>query len=65
MDEVREAQRLDLRDALRRLGSATVERLSEETVLSVFSVRTRLAERPEWFREGLDGVWRLTAEGVT
>ena len=63
MDPIREGQRLDLRDALRRLGPATAERLSEETVLSAFSVKTRLAERPEWFREGPPGTWRLTPEG--
>lgn len=63
MEVVREGQRLDLRDALRRLRAATAERLSEETVLSAFSVKSRLAERPEWFREGPAGTWRLTPEG--
>lgn len=50
MDEVRLGQAEDLRDALRRLGPATVAGLSAEAVLSVWSVKCRLAERPEWFR---------------
>lgn len=59
MADVRRVQAEDVRDALRRLGPATAERLGEETVLSVWSVKCRLKERPEWFRPRPDGWWEL------
>lgn len=58
MAEVRRTQAEDVRDALRRLGPATVARLSDETVLSVWSVTCRLREHPEWFRAAGDK-WEL------
>lgn len=51
MRDVRAGQQADLREALRAIsGPASVEQLSATAVLSVWSVRCRLAERPDWFR---------------
>lgn len=59
MDAVRLGQAEDLRDALRRLGPASVAELSAEAVLSIWSVKSRLAERPEWFRCAGGDRWEL------
>ncbi len=56
---IRECQQEDVREALEKLGPSTVEVISEETMLPVFSVKARLAERPDWFREDR-GRWQLT-----
>jgi hypothetical protein len=59
MDAVRLGQAEDLRAALRRAGPRTVTELSAEAVLSVWSVKCRLAERPDWFRCVGEDRWEL------
>ena len=51
MAAIRAGQQADVRAAMRAFsGPASVDQLSAEAVLSVWSVKCRLTERPDWFR---------------
>ena len=63
-ERIRDDQQQDIRRTLELLAErATVEQIAEEVILPAWTVKQRLAERPEWFRSSDEGqTWTLAHE---